>query len=83
MKKIDNFLVLSRMCDKNDTSIKGYSGSTNFISADTGRDGWGEVRMAVDNATIMNEILNNKATIFLLIYDSNIFKQIKTEMEND
>ena len=83
MTKIDNFLVLSKMCDRNDKSIKLYSGETNFIGSTTGKDGWGKVIVAVDNETILDDIANNRATISLLIYDSDVFKKIKKEMENE
>ena len=83
MNKIDNFLVLSKMCDRNDDSIKAYSGDTNIIDANFGKDGWGSITIAVDNKTISETALNNKVSVMLLIYDSDIFKQIKKEMEGE
>jgi len=81
--KIDNFSVLSKMCDRNDTSIKLYSGNTNFIDANMGKDNWGNVNMAVDNGTIMDIASNNRLSICLLIYDSDVFEKVKKEMEDE
>ena len=50
------------MCDRNDMSIKAYSGDTNIIDANFGKDGWGSITMAVDNKTISETALNNKTS---------------------
>ena len=78
---MDNFSVISKMCDLNDKSILAYD-SGNFISARTGKDGWGEVRMAVDNDTIMR-LESENLNLYLLIYDIKKFIEIRKQMEKD
>lgn len=39
--------------------IKAFPLTTNLKSGNTGKDGWGELKIAVDNATVIN-FTNNK-----------------------
>lgn len=85
MKKIDNFDVLSKMCDK-DLNIKLFSLDDNLVSSSTGKNGWGKITIAVDNVTI--EELNRDMTIGkntiagkLLIFSIEDFEKTKKEME--
>jgi len=69
------------MCELNDKSILAYD-SGNFIYARTGKNGWGEVRIAVDNDTIMR-LESENLNLYLLIYDIKKFIEVRNQMEEE
>lgn len=82
MGKINHFDVLKRMGELDNKNFKLFSGETNLIEMQTGKDGWGRITMAVDNATITDSINSNKF-IGLFIYNIDDFYKIKNEMESE
>jgi hypothetical protein len=56
---MSDFLKLKNIADRNG-DINSYNLSTNLKSAKTGKDGWGEVSIAVDNYRIMDIATTNK-----------------------
>jgi hypothetical protein len=81
--EVDNFDVLKKMCEQDQEGkyTKAYAGNTNFMDAQTGKDGWGYVKMAVDNKTIFDIGQNNNLLMMLMVYDLDEFKRVKAEME--
>lgn len=77
---VDNFDVLKKMADENSQGIKAYTGG-NFMEAKTGKDGWGFVKMAVDNKTIAEMAAGKNLAVILMIYDRDEFSKVKAEME--
>ena len=79
---VDNFQVLSRMCERDQTGEfqRAYIAPDNFIEAKTGKQGWGFVKMAVDNKTIIELFTEKKTAMVLMIYDVDEFKRVKAEM---
>ena len=47
---------------KRNGDIKAFPVSSNLIEANTGKDGWGYIKIAVDNTTIQEMYINNKYT---------------------
>jgi len=79
----DNFQVLSKMCEQDQTGEfqRAYMAPDNFIEAKTGKQGWGFIKMAVDNKTILELMTSRKLAIVLMVYDIDEFKRIKKETE--
>ena len=82
--KVDSFHVLSEMCDQDQTGKfqKAFTAPNNFMGANTGKDGWGFIKMAVDNQTVLDLATGRNLAIVLLVYDIDEFKRIKSEMES-
>jgi hypothetical protein len=53
------------------------------MEAKTGKQGWGFIKMAVDNKTVLDLTTGISLAIVLMVYDVDEFKRIKTEMESD
>lgn len=56
---------------KRNGDIKAFPIAHNFISADTGKNGWGNVKIAVDNATIIEMGVNQKYTGILYLVSND------------
>ena len=78
---IKSFDVLDRMCenDPDGNHLKAFMSPDNFIEAKTGNNGWGFVKMAVDNQTIIDMATNQKMMKFVMfVYD--VDEYIKTKL---
>ena len=81
MRKIDDFDVM-RVMGTRKADIKMFPPS-NFKRCGTGKEGYGEVTIAVDNSTIQK--LNTGVNIVFALYAVNHdeYKQIKKELEEE
>ncbi len=81
--EVDNFDVLKKMCEQDQEGkyTKAYTGNTNFMDAQTGKDGWGFVKMAVDNKTIIEIAQNKNLLMMLLVYNLDEFRRVKNEIK--
>ena len=59
---------------KRNGDIKAFPIAHNFISADTGKNGWGNVKIAVDNETIIQMGVNQKYTGILYLVSNADWK---------
>jgi hypothetical protein len=82
-KNVNNFDVLKKMSEDNNPSFKMYPHDSNFMGAHMGKKGWGYVKIAVDNDTILKMAIHNKTIFNLLAYDSDSFKETKEKMEEE
>ena len=78
---MNNFDVLKRMSMEN-KDIKGFAVSDNLVSAEIGKDGWGKITIAVDNATVQRIITASNIGCadvggVLLIYGAKEFNEIR------
>ncbi len=76
---INNFDVIKRMCEQ-DLDIKSFTGG-NVTHIRTGKDGWGRLEIAIDNATASSLMSEQRLNVMLLAFDVNEFKALKAEME--
>lgn len=75
--------VFGEMSKKNNQALK-LSPLSNIKSACSGKDGWGEVRIALPNEIITNLLINPDFYIGgLLICDKSEFKKEKKLMESE
>ncbi|NLI28293.1 MAG: hypothetical protein GX413_13095 [Acetobacter sp.] len=83
MSKVSAFSVLDEMCtrDPKGEHIVSFMSPDNFLEAKTGKDGWGFVKMAVNNDTIIRLMHKPSVKLVLLVYDVANFKEIKNDME--
>jgi hypothetical protein len=63
---------------KRNGDIKAYPITSNIISTETGKNGWGNVQIAVDNATISEMIINGKYTGILYLVSNDEWKKEAT-----
>ncbi len=80
---VGNFEVLSKMCEQDQTGefLKAFTAPSNFMEAKTGKQGWGFIKMAVDNQTVLDLTTGRSLAIVLMVYDVDEFERIKAEME--
>lgn len=79
MSKISAFAVLSEMADRNLSGVMAFPLNTNLKYAHTGRDGWGEITVAVPNHVIANI---NKYVGSLYFADRGQYGEIESELES-
>lgn len=77
--KVNNFAVLHEMCERN-KDIKSFP-TDNITNIRTGKDGWGRVEIAVDNATASGLMVGRHIVVMMLVYDIDQFNELKAEME--
>jgi hypothetical protein len=53
----------------------------NFLEARTGKDGWGFVKMAVNNDTITKLFLRQKIKLVLIAYDVDNYLEVQKSMD--
>lgn len=78
------FYVLDEMCkrDPDGKHIVAFMSPDNFIEAKSGKNGWGFVKMAVNNETINKLFFSNSTIkIALIIYDLDTYTEINNEIE--
>ena len=77
------FMVLDEMCnrDPKGETIVSFMSPDNFIEAKTGKGGWGFVKMAVNNETILKLLHRKHVKLVLLAYDIDAFTEVKKSME--
>lgn len=85
MKKINSFDVLKTLAEQNVPSFKLFP-SGNVTDLRVGKDGWGKVTFALDNATVqklLNDTMGTKQTIaaVVLVWDVADFEHVKSELE--
>lgn len=78
MSKISAFDVLSVMADRN-LDVMALPLSTNFKRANTGRDGWGEITVAVPNRVIAN-LDNYIGSLYLA--NRKQYGEVESELES-
>ena len=78
MSKISAFDVLSVMADRN-LDVMAFPLNTNFKYAHTGRDGWGEITVAVPNHVIAN-IDNYVGSLYLA--NRKQYREVEIELES-
>ena len=78
MSKISAFDVLSEMGDR-DLDVMAFPLNTNFKYAHTGRDGWGEITIAVSNHVIANV---DKYVGSLYLADRKQYGEVESELES-
>lgn len=80
---VNAFMVLDEMCnrDTKGETIVSFMSPDNFLEAKTGRDGWGFVKMAVNNETIHKLFHKKHIKLVLLAYDIDDFIDVKKSME--
>ena len=81
-KKVNNFDVLDLMCER-EMNIYAFPLGTNMKRANTGKDNYGEMVIAVANDVILSMAMGKKLTGVLLIYDAPQFDAIKKELEQE
>lgn len=52
---------------KRNGDIKSFPVSSNFISSKSGKDGWGEIAIAIDNASVQNLFMGNAIGILYIV----------------
>jgi len=76
------FSVLDEMCNVDPIGeyLVMFTSPYNFLEAKTGKDGWGFVKMAVNNETIQKLFFKQQLKLVLLVYDIDKFAEIKNGM---
>lgn len=83
--KVSAFDVFNKMCDLDPEgkAMKAFMSPNNFKGANTGKNGWGTIKMAVDNQTILDLALENKhIKLVLFAYDCDEFTRVKQLLES-
>ena len=84
-EKVSAFDVFNKMCDADPDgkALKAFMSPNNFKGANTGKSGWGTVKMAVDNQTIIDFGISDKhIKLVLFAYDCDEFARVKQLLES-
>lgn len=63
---MNDFVKLGNIAKRNG-DIKAFNASTNFISSKSGKNGWGEITIAIDNASVQNLFMDNAIGILYIV----------------
>lgn len=81
--KIGTLGVFERMSQKNNKALK-VSPLSNIRSAQSGKNGWGEIRIALPNELIANLLINPEYYIGgLIICDKSEYEKEKSLAESE
>lgn len=85
--KANSFDILKTMSARNVPSFKLFP-SSNITDLRMGKDGWGKVTFALDNATVqklLNDTMGTKETVkaCVLVWDVEDYERIRTELEQE
>jgi hypothetical protein len=77
--EINNFDIIKEMSLQNNQSFKLFPAS-NVEQVSTRKNGWGFIKMAIDNLTADQIVGGKNLFIGLFVYDLDEFERIKKEM---
>jgi hypothetical protein len=75
---MSDFLKLGNIAKRNG-DIKAFSISTNFISSRSGKNGWGNITIAIDNESVQNLFMDDSIGILYIVSKD----EWKKESENN
>jgi hypothetical protein len=76
------FEVLKEMGDRGMSELKSFP-LDNVKQINTGKDGWGQVTIAIDNETASKLMTGYPLIFSLVIADGETFRQVKEELEDE
>lgn len=81
----NGFLVLNEMCNRDTKGeyIVSFMSPDNFLEAKTGKAGWGFVKMAVNNDTIIKMLHKPHVKLVLLAYDIDNYREVAISMDSE
>lgn len=79
----NSFRVLDKMFESDPTGqyAVAFMSPDNFIEAKSGKDGWGWIKMAVNNDTINKMFLGGKIGLVLFAFDVDKYREISKVIE--
>jgi len=79
----NTFVVLDKMFESEPLGkyVVAFRSPDNFIEAKSGKDGWGWIKMAVNNDTITKMFLGNKIGLVLFAFDVDKYREISKAIE--
>jgi hypothetical protein len=84
MDKVNNLDVLAKMSKDNNKELKFAPINTNLKRAQSGKDGWGEVTIAMPNDIICDLLVNPEYYVGgFLIAKREEFNKYKKQMEEE
>ena len=81
MSKVNNFDVLKELSKRN-KKIKAFFFNDNLKRVNAGKNGWGDVTVAVDTQTATEIMVESTGMVgMVLVYDINEFRELAAELE--
>ena len=79
------FQVLEEMThqDPSGEYLRVFMSPDNFIEAKSGSDGWGWIKMAVNNDTIIRMAQGQIFKLALFVYDIDKYREVQRSMESE